>query len=251
MMRRMHPHELDQAADLPPLRPRQSLSWAGAERPFGSAEPALLDALQSAGTPFQADAPDPDAHLLELAQGLRRLGLSGRWRDEPVRVPHPRGASRIERGCTRVLGIQTLAVHLIGWSSDGRVWMQQRSRHKAEDPERWDTLVGGMVSAAEGPLAALRRETWEEAGLDLDALGPLREAPRLQSRRPVDDGGGRGYLDERLITLQALLPEGLRPENRDGEVQDFALWTAEELRAGIARGELTLDAARLMLRLLP
>jgi 8-oxo-dGTP pyrophosphatase MutT (NUDIX family) len=108
-----------------------------------------------------------------------------------------------------------------------------------------------MVSADETPWEALRRETEEEAGLDLDALGPLREAPRLTSRRPVPDGGGAGYLDERLITLQATLPDGLAPENRDGEVQAFALWTPAEVRDGIARGEFTLDAARLLLRVLP
>ena len=63
------------------------------------------------------------------------------------------------------------------------------------------------------------------------------------------DGGGAGYLDERLITLQATLPAGLAPENRDGEVQAFGLWTPAEVRAGIARGAFTLDAARLLVRL--
>lgn len=250
MMRRMHAPELDAAADVPPLRPRQPLQWAGAATPFGSAEPALLDALRQAELPFDPAAADPDAHLRKLADGLRRLGLAGRWRDEAIRVPHPAGPSRIERGCARVLGIRTLAVHLIGWSADGRIWLQQRSSTKAEDPERWDTLVGGMVSADETSLDALRRETWEEAGLALDALGPLREAPRLQTRRPVPDGGGLGYLDERLITLQAVLPAGLSPENRDGEVQAFALWTPAQVRAGIDAGAFTLDAARLLLRVL-
>lgn len=242
---------LDQRTDLPPAAPREPLRWQHAAEPFGSTPAAVLDALHQAGHPFDAAAADPEAHLAELAATLRRLGLSGRWRDEAVRVPHPAGATRIERGCARVLGIRTLAVHLIGWSTDGRVWLQQRSSSKAEDPDLWDTLVGGMVSADESPLEALRRETEEEAGLDLAALGPLREAPRLESRRPVGDGGGQGYLHERLLTWQAVLPAGQSPQNRDGEVQAFALWTADEVRAGIAAGRLTLDAARLLLRLLP
>ncbi len=246
MIHPMHADELDAAADRPPLRPRRALRWAGAEQAFGSAEPALLNALAEAGTPFDPDPPSPQAHLDAIAAELRRLGLCGRWRNEAVRLPHPAGPLHIERGCARVLGLRTLAVHLIGWSADGRLWLQQRSPGKAEDPGLWDTLVSGMVGAFETPLQALRRETWEEAGLDLDALGPLREAPRLESRRPVPDGGGLGYLDERLITLQALLPEGVRPRNQDGEVQAFALWRREEVDEAIRRGQLTLDAARLL-----
>lgn len=241
---------LDAAADQPPAQPRVALVWAGADAPFGSAPPAVLSALLAAACPFEPQVADPDAHLDAIAHTLRRLGLCGRWRDEAVRVPHPRGqATRMERGCARVLGLRTLAVHLIGRSPDGGVWLQQRSAHKAEDPNLWDTLVGGMVSAEETPRQALARETWEEAGLDLTALGELQRLPCLHSRRPVGDAGGLGYLDERLITLQATLPEGLQPQNQDGEVQTFACWTPQAVRAGIEAGQFTLDAARLLLRL--
>lgn len=242
---------LDQRTDLPPAGPREPLRWQGADEAFGSTPVAVLDALREAGCPFDPAARDPSAHLAVLADTLRSLGLSGRWRDEAVRVPHPGGPARIERGCARVLGIRTLAVHLIGRSPDGRIWLQQRSRSKAEDPNLWDTLVGGMVSADETPREALCRETEEEAGLALDALGPLQELPRLESRRPVSDGGGQGYLYERLMTWQAWLPDGQTPQNRDGEVQAFALWTDDEVQAGIAAGQLTLDAARLLLRARP
>lgn len=242
---------LDAAADLPPTESRQPLRWRGQDSPWGSTPAWVLERLQQAGLAPEADPADPAAHLQRLAQGLRELNLSGRWRDEAVRVPHPAGPTSIERGCARVLGVQTLAVHLIGWSADGGLWLQQRAASKAEDPLLWDTLVGGMVSAAEGPTLALKRETWEEAGLELDALGPQRPGPELFSRRPVSDAQGAGYLQERLLTAQVTLPPGLRPCNQDGEVQAFALWRPDEVRAGIARGEFTLDAARLLLRLLP
>ncbi len=210
-----------------------------------------LARLQENGGGFDPASPDPDAHLDALAARLRHLDLCGRWRDEAIRVAHPAGWTRIERGCARVLGVPTLAVHLIGWHPDGRLWLQQRAASKAEDPNLWDTLVGGMVASHERPREALRRETWEEAGLDFDALADPRPGPRLHSRRPLPDGGGRGYLNERLLTLQATVPDGLQPRNQDGEVQAFALWHPADVRKGIAQGLFTLDAARLLLRVLP
>ncbi len=243
--------ELDARADQAPAQVRTPLCWAGAQSPWGSTPPAVLEQLAASGLPLQAAPSEPAAHLAALAARLRELGLSGRWRDEPVRVRHPVGPTAIERGCARVLGIPTLAVHLIGWSPDGRLWLQQRAASKAEDPNLWDTLVGGMVSAIERPRQALLRETWEEAGLNLAELGPLRPGPELFSRRPVSDAQGLGYLQERLLTAQVTLPAGLAPQNQDGEVQAFALWTPDEVRAGIAGGQFTLDAARLLLRVLP
>ena len=243
--------ELDLAAQQPPAQTRTDLLWQGAPSPFGSTPPQVLAQLAEAGQPFEPASAAPALHLAALAQALRRLELCGRWRNETVRVAHPAGPTCIERGCARVLGIPTLAVHLIGWSLDGGLWLQQRAASKAEDPNLWDTLVGGMVSSEERPRDALLRETWEEAGLQLAELGPLRKAPTLHSSRPVADASGMGYLQERLLTAQVTLPEGLRPSNQDGEVQAFALWRPDEVRAGIARGEFTLDAARLLLRVLP
>lgn len=242
---------LDAAADQPPRAPRQPLCWAGAHTDFGSAEPWVLQRLAEAGTPFDPAAADPDTHLATLAQALRALGLAGRWRNEPIRLPHPRlGFTQIERGCARVFGLPTLAVHLIARAPDGRWWLQQRAASKAEDPNLWDTLVGGMVSATEAPREALARETAEEAGLELAQLVDLQPGPRFWTRRPVPDGEGSGYLQERVLSAVATVPEHLQPDNRDGEVKGFALWSSAELREAVATGRLTLDAARLMLRAL-
>ena len=70
---------------------------------------------------------------------------------------------QVERGAVRPLGIATQAVHLVGHAADGRIWVQQRALNKANDPGLWDTLMGGMVSAADTVATALVRETWEEA----------------------------------------------------------------------------------------
>ena len=81
-MRRMHALELDALAELPPRAPRLPLQWTGAEQPFGTAEPALLQALHEAGTPF-----DPGA----------APGTGGHGPRDPSRGPASHGASRAHR----------------------------------------------------------------------------------------------------------------------------------------------------------
>ena len=33
-------------------------------------------------------------------------------------------------------------MHLVGETSDGHFWVQQRALNKANDPGQWDTLMG-------------------------------------------------------------------------------------------------------------
>jgi 8-oxo-dGTP pyrophosphatase MutT (NUDIX family) len=139
----------------------------------------------------------------------------------------------------RPLGITTHAVHLVGRHVDGRFWVQQRAWDKATDPGLWDTLVGGLMSADESVRETLARETWEEAGLRLEELDALRPLGHLQIRRPVAEG----YMVERAVLFQAVLPRSLAPQNQDGEVVGFACVDADELREGLAAGRYTLEAA--------
>jgi len=50
----------------------------------------------------------------------------------------------------RTLGIATQAVHLVGTTPGGSVWVQQRAFDKAVDPGLWDTLMAPDVLARDG-----------------------------------------------------------------------------------------------------
>jgi 8-oxo-dGTP pyrophosphatase MutT (NUDIX family) len=145
----------------------------------------------------------------------------------------------VERDAARPLGITTTAAHLIGHTPDGRVWLQQRAADKATDPNRWDTLVGGLVSAGEPLATSLARETWEEAGLSLNALPGLRHLGRVSLHRPVPEG----FQVQHIEVFDAVLGDAQAPENRDGEVQAFACVTREALVARLLAGDFTLEAA--------
>lgn len=190
---------------------------------------------------------DATSRLNQLADVMRGLGLAGAWRNEQLAVRDESGVqiATIERGAVRPLGIETLAVHLVGQSPDGRFWVQQRALNKPNDPGKWDTLMGGMVSAEDTVETALSRETWEEAGLHTTDLQNLRHGGRQSNCRPSSDGAA-GYMQEFIEWYVATVPDGIQPNNQDGEVAKFALMDEAQLMQSIQRGEFTLEAALMM-----
>ena len=63
----------------------------------------------------------------------------------------------------------------------GRVLVLRRSSAEDVDPGLWD-LPGGRMRFGEDPLEALGREVTEEAGLDVEILGPVS----VWQFRPID-----------------------------------------------------------------
>lgn len=221
----------------------------GAGRADGAAAVAVLLVKEShAGSErwHLACAPADATHALAaLADALRRAGRCGAWRNEQLAVCNAAGEriGTVERGAVRALGIATRAVHLVACAPDGRQWVQQRAFDKPSHPGRWDTLMGGMVSAQDTVESALARETWEEAGLRTGALQDLSHGGHVDFARPSDEGEGVGYMVERIDWFRATVPEGLVPANQDGEVERFELLEAADVQARLALGAFTPEAA--------
>jgi 8-oxo-dGTP pyrophosphatase MutT (NUDIX family) len=248
---------LRERADQPPRAPRVPLCWKGTR--IGSVEPALWGRLpgvlaHGTVTPVRRDTlggwqveGELTASLHELALAMREAGLAHVWRDEQLAVPDENGVvvGTVERAIVRPLGIATHAVHLAGYAPGGDHWIQQRSFAKANDPGMLDTLVGGMVPASDGLAEALARETWEEAGLELDRLEQLQHGGAVTIRRPSDSGFG-GYVVERIDWYRGVLPAGVVPVNQDGEVQEFRRMPGTEVLTRLLQGEFTLEAAMIL-----
>ncbi len=254
---------LQAQASQPPLRPRWPLRVAGAV--IGSVETAFLDEIagvpashgalllskeeQSASLAVPAGSSASD-QLNALAAAMRERGLAGPWRSEQLAVHALQGdgvGSRIatvERAAVRPLGVPTRAVHLVGWVGGGQaMWVQQRSLTKANDPGQWDTLMGGMVSAADSVELALERETWEEAGLHIAALHAVQHGGQVRIQRPIQDGRGMGYMVEMIDWFTATVPPGVEPVNQDGEVERFELLSRAALVERLHAGAFTLEAS--------
>ncbi len=248
-------------ADQPPIKPRVPL-WAGDAR-IGSVEHDLFAEtlpasalgsgglvqrlLQGTASGWRINGPLTES-LAELAFALRDAGVAHAWRNEQLAVKDEAGRmlATVERAVVRPLGIATTAVHLVGYSPDGRHWVQQRSLTKPNDPGLWDTLMGGMIPATDTLEEALRRETWEEAGLTLEQVTGLRHGGRVTTRRPTGDGRC-GYVVEHIDWYRCTVPEGVEPVNQDGEVDRFALMTCEQVASRLERDEFTTEAALILL----
>ena len=257
-----------QRAQQPALQPRQPLVVAG--QVVGSVADGFLSQMglqclldkryqlsigEHGGVPAWVLDPPPDAAsdtdinattdaLNTLAAALRDADLCGPWRNEQLAVTNPQGAvvGTVERGAVRVLGITTCAVHLVGLAPDGRMWVQKRALTKPNNPGQWDTLMGGMVSAADSLHQALARETWEEAGLHVHTLVDVVHGGHVLFSRPSSEGGGAGFMVERIDWFSAQVPGGMEPQNQGGEVDEFALLPLADVRAQVAQGRFTLEA---------
>lgn len=239
---------LAQRVDQPPLAPRVPL-LAGDAR-IGSVEPRFFPRLslprslvseEAGGWRVQGELA---SSLRAVAEAMRDKGAAHVWRDEQLPVTGDSGQvlASIERACVRPLGITTFAVHMAGFSPDGRHWVQQRALDKANDPGLWDTLMGGMIPAGETMATALERETLEEAGLRLSQLRDVRHAGRVLTRRPARDVTA-GYIVEWIDWYRCVIPDGVVPNNLDGEVQQFALLDDERVARMLESDEFTLEAA--------
>ena len=247
-------------AQRPPAQPRQPLVVAG--QVIGSVAEGFLHQIslqrlldkryalsinERDGAPawwLQGPPGSATDALNTLAAALRDEGLCGPWRDEQLAVCNAAGevVATVERGAVRVLGITTRAVHLVGLAPDGRMWVQKRSMQKPNNPGLWDTLMGGMVSAADSLPEALARETWEEAGLRIGDLHHVTRGGHVDFSRPSREGGGVGYMLERIDWFSAEVPEGMEPCNQDGEVDRFDLLPIPEVHEQVAQGQFTLEA---------
>lgn len=253
-----------QRAQQPPVQPRLPLWVAGQQ--VGSVVDEVLgqislqrlldkryqllkrEHLGRAGWHLEAPAQAATDALNTLAAALRDAHLCGPWRNEQLAVCNARGerVATVERGAVRVLGIATLAVHLVGLAPDGRMWVQKRALTKPNDPGLWDTLMGGMIAATDSLEQALARETWEEAGLRVADLQHVTQGGHVLFSRPSSEAGGIGYMVERIDWFRATVPEGLEPTNQDGEVDEFALRSTEELHTDVAQDRFTLEASLVM-----
>ena len=124
-------------------------------------------------------------------------------------------------------------VHLQIVDGRGAMYLQKRAANKDIQPGKWDSAVGGHVSAGEDLDAALSRELREELGvtkLALDASGAIVE-PILRYRWDSE-------LESELVFSFIVTYGG--PFFPDGiEVEEGRFWSFVDIRANIGMGLFT------------
>ena len=81
-----------------------------------------------------------------------------------------------QRGLPLPEGRYHMVVHVVIFSTDGRMLIQQRQPFKEGWPDMWDVSVGGSAVTGDTSHTAAQREVLEELGLALDLS---HERPKL------------------------------------------------------------------------
>lgn len=116
-------------------------------------------------------------------------------------------------------------VHLHLFAPDGSLYLQKRPAWKDIQPGRWDTAVGGHMALGETPEEALRREAYEELGIE----GFEAQLVRMYEFR--------SEREHELIYLFITSFDGMiRPSD---ELDGGRFWSSAEIRTQIGRGIFT------------
>ena len=186
--------------------------------------------------------------LALAAQTLRDRGLIRGWRDECYShwgaISHDPDVAqpewfRLERAAFRFFGLRSHAVHINGFTPDGRMWCARRALSKATDPGRLDNLAAGGLAADETILQCAVRELGEEAGLGPSLAQHIQRAGRITTARTEPEG----WHDETLLVFNLCVPEAVVPHNTDGEVSAFVCLTPAEVMQRIKAADFSKDAA--------
>lgn len=180
------------------------------------------------------------------------------WRDElyPVYGPGDEVLLSMERSATPLFGVVTYGVHMTAYTRDPKsgdimIWVPRRSASKQTYPGMLDNTVGGGMSTGEQPGECAVREAMEEASLPEEIV---RSSARMCGAvtyfyvRDPRAGGEAGLLQPEVEYIYDIeLDPSVIPRPCDTEVEDFRLWSVEEVRRALGEGQFKPNAAIVLL----
>jgi hypothetical protein len=178
-------------------------------------------------TGFEQRTQAVDAVLHRLAE----RGILRRWRDEPYPVAPSFTAPplfNIERAAVPPFGLRAAGVHLVGYVREGgnwSMWVARRALDKPSAPGKLDQMVAGGQPAGLSVRNNLTKECAEEANIPADLAAKARPVSIITycTERP------EGLRHDVVYNYDLELPRDFIPENTDGEVESFELWSLERV----------------------
>ena len=175
------------------------------------------------------------AAVAEVNRELHRQGLFVGWWDEFYPVAPSFGAPllmAVERGSAPRFGLRAYGVHINGIVRDGsetKMWVARRSRGKRSHPGLLDQMVAGGQPAGLTLAENVVKECAEEAAIPADLA--CRAVPvgaiTYLGERP------EGLRNDVLFNYDLDLPADFTPVAADGEVEEFYLWSLDEVAARV------------------
>ena len=175
------------------------------------------------------------------------------WRNElyPIYGPGRQLLASIERAGSNLFGIMTYGVHMTAYveEPDGtlKLWISRRSKTKQTYPGMLDNTAAGGMSTGEDPFECLVRECMEEASLPEDIVRARAKCTGCLTYMYIRDeraGGETGLLQPECEYIYDLkLDPDTIPKPNDTEVEDFRLWTVDEVKQALSNGEFKSNCA--------
>jgi 8-oxo-dGTP pyrophosphatase MutT (NUDIX family) len=208
---------------------------------------------------------DDDARILCLAAGsnaqersiavettllaMRETGhfkVLDKWRGELYAV-YGRNKEllfNVERSASPLFGVVTYGVHMTAYTrkhGEIKIWTPRRARTKQTYGGMLDNAVAGGIASGESPFESLVRECGEEASLPEELVRKSAKACGTVTYWYVRDeraGGETNLMQPEVQYVYDLeLPEDTIPKPGDDEVEQFYLWSVDEVQEAMRNGE--------------
>lgn len=201
-------------------------------------------------TPKEATADERSELILQtLSAAVKKdtFQVLRGWRNElyPIYGPGKQLLASIERAGSNLFGILSYGVHMTVYTKDEKeglkIWVAKRSKTKQTYPGMLDNTVGGGISTGEVPFESMVREAMEEASLPEEIVRKNTKCTGCVTYTYIRDsraGGETGLLQPECEYVYDLEVEPtVAPKPCDTEVEDFRLWTVDEVREALWNGE--------------
>ncbi|KAG0358456.1 NUDIX hydrolase domain-like protein [Gamsiella multidivaricata] len=150
-------------------------------------------------------------------------------------------ALAIERSACGLFGVHAYGVHLNGFvrtgpkSGDVQMWIARRSLTKPTYPGMLDNMVAGGMGFGHSPKYTVLKECMEEATIPAHiAANAISVGTISYTKLSKDD---KQTQPETQIVYDLELPKDLVPAPCDTEVEDFRLWSMDQILDAIHLGE--------------
>ncbi len=160
----------------------------------------------------------------------------------------------VERSATPLLGVVTYGVHMtvfVRKNGEIKIWTPRRARSKQTYGGMLDNAVAGGIASGESPFECLVRESAEEASLPEDLVRSTVKACGTVTYWYIRDerAGGETKLmqPECQYVYDLEVPEDTVLKPGDDEVEEFYLWSVDEVKEALKKGEFKPNCALVVL----
>lgn len=195
---------------------------------------------------------------LEKAKARNIFEVLKGWRNELYPIYGPYSSRKpmlsMERAGSALFGINSYGVHMTIYviTPQGlKIWVPRRARNKQTYGGMLDNTVAGGLSTGEKPFDCVVREAAEEASLSEQLVRSNAKPCGTVSYFHIRDpraGGESGLLQpECQYVFDMEIGAEVIPKPGDNEVEDFYLWTVDEVKRALAEGQFKPNCAAVLL----